>query len=102
MQSVPSLQHGPLIAFLGTTASMVALINSLVAGAGVAVFVGATLGTECLAPVLGSGFGCAVLLVVGFLAYQRWRFAHLDLGEPTWAGDAAKAGRFDGRSTDSR
>ena len=82
-QSEPSLQHGNFIAFFGTTATMVALINSLVAGAGVAMFVVVQLDAGQMTAA-GSGLACAVALMVVFLLYQRWRFAKVDLGEPTW------------------
>ena len=67
---------------------MVALINSIVAGAGVAMFVAAQLGADRLAVAVGCGVACAVTLIVVFVVYQRWRFAGLDLGEQTWATGA--------------
>jgi hypothetical protein len=88
LQSDPSLQHGVFIAFFGTTATMVALINSIVAGAGVAMFVAVRLGADRLAVAVGCGVVCAVTLIGVFVVYQRWRIAGVDLGEPTWASGA--------------
>jgi hypothetical protein len=88
--AIPSLQHGSFFGFIGTTASMVALINSLVGGASAAVLVRATLSTDRLAPVIASGVGCAVLLIAAFLAYQWWRFSDLDLGDATWETEPSK------------
>ena len=74
----PAMRLGALAAFLGTTASMIALINNLVAGAGVALL------TRTLLPALHGGMAVAVgvlaagLLTWAFLAYQRWRFALFD------------------------
>jgi hypothetical protein len=77
----PSLGLGPFIAFLGTTASMIAFIDSVVAGAGVALLVDAFVGGN---PV-GLGLVCGVFSVaacmVAFLVFQRWRFTTID--EPT-------------------
>jgi hypothetical protein len=71
---VPSLALGPLAAHLGTTAAMVAFINSIVAGAGVCLLADEVLGVERRAIALGCGAVVAVILVATFLAYQRWRF----------------------------
>ena len=87
VQTDPSLQLGNFIAFFGTTATMIALINSIVAGAGVALFVAAQRGGGRLTVAIGCGVACAVTLMVVFVIYQRWRFAHVDLGEATWASD---------------
>lgn len=70
----PSQVHGRIASLLGTTAAMIALVNSFVAGAVVTLGVGALLGGEHLAVALSSGVVAAVGLMVGFLSYQRWRF----------------------------
>ena len=70
----PSQVHGRIASLLGTTAAMIALVNSFVAGAVVTLGVGALLEREHLAVALSSGVFAAVSLMVGFLAYQRWRF----------------------------
>jgi hypothetical protein len=75
----PALRLGALSAFLGTTASMIAVINSVVAGASVALLV------QIFAPVsprwlgIAAGVVLALALIVAFLVYQRWRFAVFDV-----------------------
>jgi hypothetical protein len=70
--STPALRLGSFIAFITTTASMVAFVNSIVAGAGVALLGGLLLRDRTgLAVALGAL--AAALLMVVFLAYQRWR-----------------------------
>jgi hypothetical protein len=70
----PALRLGALSAFLGTTASMIAVINSVVAGAAVALLL------EMFAPPSPRWLGVAVgvisalALTGAFLIYQRWRF----------------------------
>jgi hypothetical protein len=75
----PSLRFGNLLAFFGTTASMVAIINSVVAGAGVALAVNHGLGGDRTGIALAAGAAVTVLLTVLFVLYQRWRFATLRL-----------------------
>jgi hypothetical protein len=70
----PALRFGPSIAFFGTTAAMIAVINNAVAGVGLALL------THLVAPSapawLGPAAGIAgtLLLTYLFYAYQRWRF----------------------------
>lgn len=73
-QSSPALQMGTLLAYFGTTASMVAMINNVLAGAGVTLLARRLLGSDHLWPALSIGIASVVLLTVAFLAYQRWRF----------------------------
>ena len=73
-RSVPALRLGTLFAFLGTTASMIAFINSFLAGAGVTLLANGLLGRDHKWLALSIGIASAVLLMVAFLAYQRWRF----------------------------
>jgi hypothetical protein len=74
----PAERLGALSAFLGTTASMIAVINSVVAGAVVALLV------QTIAPTspgwlgIAAGVTVALLVTVAFLLYQRWRFAVFD------------------------
>ena len=70
----PSLGLGEVVAFLGTTATMIAFINSIVAGAGIALLVRvvAGVGEEALAWVCG--VASAAVLVWIFYVFQRWRF----------------------------
>ena len=69
-----ALRFGAGLAFLGTTASMVAVINNVVAGVGIALLM---LFLCPGAPAWGgvaAGVAGALLLTVLFYAYQRWRF----------------------------
>ena len=74
-QVTPALRLGSFIAFITTVASMVAVINSIVAGAGVALLAGDRLGEERMGPALGLGLVVVVALVAAFFIYQRWRFS---------------------------
>lgn len=78
----PALGLGSFIAFLGTTASMVAFINSVVGGAGVALLVDALVPGD---PVR-LGLMCGIVAVAGsmlaFLMFQRWRFSTVDAAPP--------------------
>jgi hypothetical protein len=87
--SVPSLRLGPFVAFLSTSASMIALINSIVAGTGVALLINEMLGRHHMgAAALSCGVPSAVIVMVIFLAYERWRFSIINLAtQPT---DSAK------------
>jgi len=74
----PANRLGALSAFLGTTASMIAVINSVVAGATVNLFV------QMFSPTAPKSLGIALSVVlaltltVAFLIYQRWRFSLFD------------------------
>src|SRR5262249_36887807 len=75
----PALRLGPAFGFFGTTASMIAVINSVVGGVGIALL------TRSLSSSAPSWVG-AVMGVVGalvltrlFYKYQRWRFAEYDV-----------------------
>jgi hypothetical protein len=72
--SWPALQMGPSMGFITTTASMVAFINSIVAGVGVALLAGRLLGEG--KPLLASliGVGVALVLMVLFFVFQKWRY----------------------------
>jgi hypothetical protein len=72
--STPALWHGKLVGFLGTSATMVALVNSIVAGAGVTLFTSNLLGGKRTTLVLLLGTAAAIVLMAAFLVYQRWRF----------------------------
>lgn len=70
-----ALRLGAWFAFLGTTGSMIAVINSVVGGAAVALVI------PLFNPESPGWFGItagvfsALLLTAAFLVYQRWRFA---------------------------
>ncbi len=74
----PSLQLGRPLAFFGTTASMIAVINNVVAGAGVSLL------ARYLNPAApawmpaAAGIVGALVLTWLFYRYQRWRFAEWD------------------------
>lgn len=71
----PSQALGPLIALATTSATMVAVINALVAGSGVAMIAGRLLGTVTTAFALLLGVVTAFALVAAFIVYERWRFS---------------------------
>ncbi len=74
VEAPPVLRLGPFVAFITTNASMVAFINSIVAGAGVTLLAGDLLGANQRILALGLGLVAAVAVMVAFLAYQRWRY----------------------------
>lgn len=73
-RETPALRLGTLIAFLTTTASMIALINSMVAGAGVTFMARGLVGGASLGLCVWIGVGAAVVLMAAFLLYQWWRY----------------------------
>ena len=81
-KSVPALKLGSLFAYFGTTASMIAVINNVLAGAGVALLTNGVLDGNHRWVAFLIGMAAAVLLTVAFLAYQRWRFSTLDIANP--------------------
>ena len=74
----PAERLGALSAFLGTTASMIAVINNVVAGAVVSLLVHAVAPTSPNWLGIATGVASALLLTAVFLAYQRWRFSVFD------------------------
>jgi hypothetical protein len=75
----PALRFGPALAFFGTTASMIAVINNVVAGVGIALLVRALLSSAPFWAAIASGIVGAVALTWLFYAYQRWRFDDYDV-----------------------
>jgi hypothetical protein len=73
-QSWPALHMGPSMGLITTTASMVAFLNSIVAGVGVAMLVGGLLRERrtLLASLIGAGV--ALVLMALFFIYQKWRY----------------------------
>jgi hypothetical protein len=92
-QDWPALQLGPFVGFITTTASMVAFINSIVAGVGVALLAGRLLREDqvLLASLIGAG--AALVVMAAFIAYQKWRFDSVKL-----AGVEAAPGLADRRA----
>jgi hypothetical protein len=77
--SEPSQALGSLVAFLTTTASMVAFINSVVAGAGVTLLAYNALAPGRMGVALALGAAAAVALMALFVVFQRWRFSMVRL-----------------------
>jgi hypothetical protein len=71
----PALRLGTFVGFITTSASMVAFVNSIVAGAGVSLLIGELFGTNRLGLALALGVLAASAVMGAFLLYQRWRFA---------------------------
>jgi len=80
--SGPALRLGPLLAYLGTTAAMIAVTNNVLAGVGVAMLTKNLMGTDHAWLAIPAGIACVVLLTLAFLAYQRWRFSQYDAEGP--------------------
>jgi hypothetical protein len=74
----PANRLGDVLAFMGTTASMIAVLNNLVAGASVALLLRLLAASVpgWVDAVIGVAVAAALTLV--FYAYQRWRFAEFD------------------------
>jgi hypothetical protein len=78
----PALRMGATFAFFGTTASMIAVTNNVVAGVGVAVMVSSMWPQLSVWTCALLGVAVAVVLTWAFYRYQRWRFSE---AEPTQA-----------------
>ena len=78
----PEVKVGPVVGFLTTAASIVSLLNSIVAGAAVALIVGYARAGEPPGFALWPGVATAVVLMAGFLAYQGWRYRISRAAEP--------------------
>jgi hypothetical protein len=74
----PASRLGALSAYLGTMASMIAVVNSVVAGATVNLLVQMFSPTSPKWLGIASGVVLALTLTVAFLIYQRWRFSLFD------------------------
>ena len=74
-QKTPALRLGVLIAYVTTNASVVAFINSLVAGVGVTMLVGHLLPGDQTFLSLTVGVAAALVFMAVFLVYQRYRIA---------------------------
>jgi hypothetical protein len=71
----PPQRFGSLVAFITTAASMIAFINSIVAGAGVTLLASHLLVRNQTGFALGLGIATALILMAAFLAFQRWRYS---------------------------
>jgi hypothetical protein len=85
-ESYPALQLGRGIAFLTTTSSMVAVINNIVAGAGVALLFRWFLGSGHTLLAVLLGVAAALILTAAFLAFQKWRFGMFEWISPPAGG----------------
>lgn len=74
----PALRMGATFAFFGTTASMIAVTNNVVAGAGVAVIMGSMWPRISAWACALLGVAVAAALTWAFFRYQRWRFGEAD------------------------
>jgi uncharacterized membrane protein len=76
----PALRFGPALAFFGTTAAMIAVINNVVAGVGMALLARFFLWPFAAYWVSAAGgIAGALVLTWLFYAYQRWRFDDYDV-----------------------
>ena len=69
----PSLGLGRFMALLGTSATMIACTNNLLAGAGVALLLAQAFRIERTPAVL-AGLAAFAALSIAFYAFERWRF----------------------------
>lgn len=74
----PSLRLGRALAFFGTTASMIAVINNVVAGAGVSMLARYLDPSTPAWMAAAAGIVGALVLTGLFYRYQRWRFEDWD------------------------
>lgn len=77
--AAPSQGLGPFIAQFGTTATMIAFVNSVVAGVAVTLAVKAFKGDGDVTVAFICGGVTVVLLMIAFTFYQRWRFSDTSL-----------------------
>jgi hypothetical protein len=70
----PAQRLGRSFAFFGTTATMIAVINNVVAGVGIALFLRFAIRSIPSWAASVSGIAGALALTWLFYAYQRWRF----------------------------
>ena len=74
----PALRFGTALAFFGTTAAMIAVINNVVAGVGMALLIRLLRPSAPYWVSAVGGIAGALVLTWLFYAYQRWRFADYD------------------------
>jgi len=73
-----AMRHGSAITFIKTTASMIAVTNNVVAGAGMALLTHVFWPTASTTICAIGGAVTAMVLTLAFYAYQRWRFNDYD------------------------
>jgi hypothetical protein len=69
-----SLRLGPVVAFFTTAATMIAFINSVVAGAGFTLLASNLLVGDHTLFALSIGVAAALAIMAAFLAFQRWMY----------------------------
>lgn len=74
----PALRLGSVLAFFGTTASMIAVINNVVAGVAIALLLRLINASIPRWMDAVAGIGGAFVLTWLFYAYQRWRFSEFE------------------------
>jgi hypothetical protein len=74
----PALRFGATLAFFGTTATMIAVLNNAVAGVGIALVARVLVPSASRSVYASAGVVGALVLTWLFYAYQRWRFADFD------------------------
>jgi len=72
---VPGLRIGRLAGYMTSAAMMIAVLNAMVAGAGI-TFLALWLGTELVSALI-AGAAAALAFLVLFFLYQRWRIHEL-------------------------
>lgn len=87
--AAPPLWSGALVAFLTTAATMIAFINTIVAGTGVTLLANSLVGRDQIRLAVSLGVAATVVLMAVFLIYQRWRYSS--------AGGAARREETDPR-----
>jgi hypothetical protein len=80
--AAPPLWSGALVAFLTTAASMIAFINSIVAGTGVTLLANSLVGHDQIRLTVGLGVMATVILMAVFLVYQRRRYRDAEAAAP--------------------
>jgi hypothetical protein len=89
--SWPALRMGPFVGLITTTASLVAFLNSIVAGVGVAMLVGGLFQEKRTMVASLVGAAVALVLMAIFFVYQKWRYDSATA--PEQEQDNASAGR---------
>jgi hypothetical protein len=75
VRTEPSLRLGYGMALLGTSATMIACTNNLVAGAGVALLLVQAFHLQ-RQPAVWAGLSVFAALSLAFFLFERWRFEH--------------------------
>jgi len=82
----PAGRFGPVLALFGTTASMIAVINNVVAGAGIALLARWLIPSAPRWMDAAAGVAAAFALTLLFYAYQRLRFSEVNIRSRERAG----------------